>query len=110
MVTSGDQNARQNNNIRIGNKSSKRVGQFQVSGNNHNESKFCSGTKQEQAKAEECLLSFGALPSRLLSKNTKINIHTIILFPVTLNGCETWSLTLREECWPNQEESTGQGT
>jgi len=34
--------------------------------------------------------------SNLLSKNTKIKITTIIL-PVVLNGCETWSLTLREE-------------
>jgi hypothetical protein len=34
------------------------------------------------------------LSSRLLSKNLKIKIYrTIILY-----GCETWSLTLREEC------------
>ena len=39
------------------------------------------------------------LSSRLLSKNVKIKIYiyrTIIL-PVVLYGCETWSLTLREE-------------
>jgi hypothetical protein len=36
------------------------------------------------------------LSSNLLSKNTKIKITTIIL-PVVLNGCETWSLILREE-------------
>jgi len=27
----------------------------------------------------------------------KIKIHKIVLFPVVLYGCETWSLTLREE-------------
>jgi hypothetical protein len=33
----------------------------------------------------------------LLSKNTKIRIHKTIILPVVLYGCETWSLTLREE-------------
>ena len=36
------------------------------------------------------------LSSSLLSKKLKIKIRTIIL-PVVLYGCETWSLTLREE-------------
>jgi len=31
----------------------------------------------------------------LLSKNVKINIHRTIIFPVILNGCETWSLILQ---------------
>ena len=37
------------------------------------------------------------LSSRLLSKNLKIKIYKTIL-PVVIYGCETWSLTLREEC------------
>ena len=37
------------------------------------------------------------LPSRLLSKNLKIKIYRTIILPVVLYGCETWSLTLREE-------------
>jgi len=37
------------------------------------------------------------LSSRLLSKNLKIKIYRIIILPVILYGCETWSLTLREE-------------
>jgi hypothetical protein len=37
------------------------------------------------------------LSSRLLSKNVKIRIHKTINVPVVLYGCETWSLTLREE-------------
>ena len=36
------------------------------------------------------------LSSRLLSKNLKIKIYRTIILPV-LYGCETWSLTLREE-------------
>jgi len=33
----------------------------------------------------------------LLSKNIKIKIYRIIILPVVLYGCESWSLTLREE-------------
>jgi hypothetical protein len=37
------------------------------------------------------------LSSRLLSKNLQIGIYKTINLPVDLYGCETWSLTLREE-------------
>ena len=37
------------------------------------------------------------LSSNLLSKNIKIKIYRTIILPVVLYGCETWSLTLREE-------------
>jgi hypothetical protein len=37
------------------------------------------------------------LPSRPLSKNLKIRICKTIALPVFLFGCETWSLTLKEE-------------
>jgi hypothetical protein len=37
------------------------------------------------------------LSSSLLSKNTRIKIYKTIILPVVLYGCETWSLTLREE-------------
>ena len=37
------------------------------------------------------------LSSRLLSKNLKIKIYRTIILPVVLYGCDTWSLTLREE-------------
>jgi hypothetical protein len=33
----------------------------------------------------------------LLSKNLKIEIYRTIIFPVVIHGCETLSLTLREE-------------
>ena len=35
--------------------------------------------------------------SKLLSKNLKIKIYRTIILPIVLYGCETWSLTLREE-------------
>jgi len=37
------------------------------------------------------------LSSSLLPKKLKIKIYRTIILPVVLYGCETWSLTLREE-------------
>jgi hypothetical protein len=37
------------------------------------------------------------LSSRLLARNSKVKIYKTIILPVVLYGCETWSLTLREE-------------
>jgi hypothetical protein len=37
------------------------------------------------------------LSSRLLSRNVKVKIYKTIILPVVLYGCETGSLTLREE-------------
>jgi hypothetical protein len=38
------------------------------------------------------------LYSSLLFKNVKLKIYRNITVPVVLSGCETWLLTLREEC------------
>ena len=35
--------------------------------------------------------------SSLMSRNLRIKIYRSIILPVVLYGCETWSLTLREE-------------
>jgi len=62
---------------------------------------FKSNTVQEVIKirlkpGNACYHSVQNLLSfRLLSKNIKIKIY--IILPVVLYGCETWSLTLREE-------------
>jgi hypothetical protein len=37
------------------------------------------------------------LSSRLFSRKLKVKIYKTIILPVVLYGCETWSLTLREE-------------
>jgi hypothetical protein len=37
------------------------------------------------------------LSSRLLSRNVEVKIYKNIILPVVLYGCETWSLTLKEE-------------
>jgi hypothetical protein len=45
------------------------------------------------------LLPLGAEPSVFSSavEKRKIRMYKTIILPVVLNGCETWSLTLREE-------------
>jgi hypothetical protein len=37
------------------------------------------------------------LSSRLITKNLKIKIHRTVILLAVLYGCETWSLTFREE-------------
>jgi hypothetical protein len=37
------------------------------------------------------------LSSRLISKNLKVKTYKTVILPTVLYGCETWSLTLREE-------------
>ena len=39
----------------------------------------------------------GLLSSQLLSKNIKLKIYKSVIPPVISYGCETWTLTLREE-------------
>jgi hypothetical protein len=45
------------------------------------------------------MLPFGAEPFVLSPavKNMKVRIYKTIILPVVLYGCETWSLTVREE-------------
>jgi hypothetical protein len=46
------------------------------------------------------LVSFSAesFVFQLLSRNIKIKIYRKVILPVVLYGCETWSVTFREEC------------
>ena len=41
----------------------------------------------------------------MLSRNLKFKIYRNVIFPVVLYGCETWSLTLREERKPRVFEN-----
>jgi hypothetical protein len=49
------------------------------------------------SRVENALEIIYTLSPRLLSKNMKIRIYKTIILPVVRYGCETWSLTLREE-------------
>jgi hypothetical protein len=53
--------------------------------------------KRRLNSGNACYHSVHLLSSRLLSKYLKIRIYKTIILPDVLYGCETWSLTLREE-------------
>jgi hypothetical protein len=45
----------------------------------------------------ECLLSFRPKCLPVSYKKLRIKTYKTVILPVVLYGCETWSLTLREE-------------
>jgi hypothetical protein len=53
--------------------------------------------KREDFISFSVLIRFSLPASRLLSRNLKVKIYKTIILPVVLYGCDTWSLTLREE-------------
>jgi hypothetical protein len=91
-------NPGQNQNIRIAHESFEKVATFKYLGKTltnqndiHDEIK--SGLNLENA----CYHSVQILSSLLIYKNLKIKIYITVIFPVVLYGCETWSVTFREE-------------
>jgi hypothetical protein len=99
MVMSREQNAGHNHNIKIDSKYFERVEQFKYLGTTlTNRNSIQEEIKSRLKSRNTCYHSVqDLLSSSLLSKNTKIKIYRIIMLPVVLYGCETWSLTLREE-------------
>jgi hypothetical protein len=53
--------------------------------------------KRRLNSGNACYHSVQNIISSLLSKNIKIRTYEITILPVILYGCETWSLTLREQ-------------
>jgi hypothetical protein len=99
MLLFRQQNAGQNRNIKIANTSFKNVSQFKYLGTTVSNQNFIQKEiKRRLNSGNACYHSVqNLLSSRLLSKNVKIRIYKSIILPVVLYGCETWSLTLREE-------------
>jgi hypothetical protein len=94
MLVSHNQNAAQNWDIIIGNRSFENISQFKYLGTAvTNENLIQEEIKRRLNSGNACYL----LSSHLLSKNVKVRIYKTIILPVVLYGCETWSLTLREE-------------
>jgi hypothetical protein len=56
-----------------------------------------SDTADFKLQDYELVSSVQNIHSLVTSKNLKIRIYKAIIMPVVLYGCETWSLTLREE-------------
>ncbi|KAJ4449842.1 hypothetical protein ANN_01248 [Periplaneta americana] len=99
MIVSRDQNIVRNGNIRIGNLSFEEVEKFKYLGatvTNINDTR--EEIKHRINMGNACYYSVEKLlSSSLLSKNLKVRIYKTVILPVVLYGCETWTLTLREE-------------
>jgi len=99
MVMSRDRNAGRGHSVKIDNSSIERVEEFKYLGTTITD----QNSIQEEIKirlklGNACYHSVqNLLSSRLLFKNLKIKIYRTIILPLVLYGCETWSLTLREE-------------
>jgi hypothetical protein len=99
VLWSRDQNAGQNQEIRIGNRSFENVSQFKYLGTTvTNQNLIQEEIKRRSNSGNACDHSVqNLLSSRLLSKNVRVRIYKTIILPVVLYGCETWSLTVRED-------------
>ena len=99
MITSRQQNIIQNENIVIENLSFEKVENFQYLGVTvTNTNDIREEIKRRINMGNACNYSpEKILSSHLLSKKLKVNTYKTIILPVVLYGCETWSLTLREE-------------
>jgi len=85
--------------MKIDNSSIERVEKFKYLGTTlTNQNSIQEEIKIRLKLGNACYYSvLNLLSYRLLSKNLKIKIYRTIILPVVLYGCETWSLTLREE-------------
>jgi hypothetical protein len=99
MLLSLHQNAGQNHDIKIANRSFENVTQIQyfettVTTQNLIQEKI----KRRQNLGNACYHSVQSLRSSpLLSKKLRIRTYKTIILPVVLYGCETWYLALREK-------------
>jgi len=99
IVMSPDQNAGQNRNIKIYNKSSERVEQFRYFGTTlKNKNSIQEEITSRMKSGNACYPSVqNPLSFSTLTKNIKIKMYRTITLPVVLYGCETWSFTMGEE-------------
>jgi len=86
--------------MKIGNRSFERVEQFKCLGTTLTYQNCIKEEIKSRLKSGNgCYHSMQNLvSSSFLSKNIKTKIYRTIILPVVLYRCETWSLTLREEC------------
>jgi hypothetical protein len=99
MLLSRHQSVGRNPDITTANRSFENVSQFKYLGTTvTNQNLIQVEIKRILNSGNACYhLVQNFLSSRLLSKNLKIRIYKTIILLVILYGCETWSLTLREE-------------
>jgi hypothetical protein len=99
MLLSHQKNVGQNRDIKIANRSFEDVSQFKYLGMTvTNQNLILEEIKRRLNSGYICYHSFqNLLSSHPLLKNVKIRIYKTIILHMVLYGCETLSLTLREE-------------
>jgi hypothetical protein len=99
MLVSRCQKAGQRQSIKIGNRSFESVAKFKYLGTSlTDQNRVHEEIKSRLNSGNVCYSSVQSfLSSRLLSRNVKVKIYKTKITPVVLYGCETWSVTLREE-------------
>ena len=97
-IMSRDQNAGRSHNIKFASSFFEKVEEFKYLGitvtNQYIQEEIKSRLKSGNVFYHSVQ---NHLSSSFLCKNLKIKIYRTIILPVVLYGCETWSLTLREE-------------
>jgi hypothetical protein len=99
MLMSRSQKTGQKHSIKIANRSIEDVAKFRYLGTaltdqNHMHEEIKSRLNSGNACYH---LVQSLLSSFLLSRNLKVKIYKTVILPIVLYGCETWSVTLREE-------------
>ena len=98
MTVSRDQNAGRIHTMKMNNSSIEKVEEFKYLGTTITNQNSIQEEKSRLKLGNSCYYSVqNLLSSSLLPKTLKIKIYRTIILPVVLYGCETWSLTLREE-------------
>jgi hypothetical protein len=99
MVMSRERNAGRDDSVKNDNSSIEKVEEFRYLGTMlTDQNSIQKEIKKKLKLGNACYHSVqNLLSSRLLFKNLKIKLYRTIILPVVLYGCETWSLTLREE-------------
>jgi len=99
MIMSRDQNAVRSHSMKTDNSSFERVEEFRYLRTTSTNQNYVQEEIMSRLKSgNSCYHSVqNILSSSFQSKHLKIKIYKTIILPIVLYGCETWSLTLREE-------------
>ena len=94
LVMSRDQNVGRNKGVRNNYITFERMEEFKYLGTTLiHQNSILEEIKSRLRSGNACYRSVhNRVSSRLLSKNLKIKIYRIIILPIVLYGCETWSL------------------